>query len=165
MAFRLQSRDAGRAIGLVAFQQVERQRRRQGIGDVTEIDSRYDLLGRHVGEIKPKRLAGALGQQVPDGVDDGGRGEMNDALFRAQPPILAVAHQTAPEAGKIILNPVKAATDDLRQQRVDRCHDKIGTAAQRERKAMAFQTICRQYDVSGGIVRVGVHCVRAVEKA
>ena len=72
--------------------------RRDRVGQVAEIDDADDLLRRHVGDQPPDRLAGLLGQQVPDGVDHRAGGQMHGALVRADPAQLAVAGQVPPEA-------------------------------------------------------------------
>ena len=48
---------------------------------------------RHVGEQLPDRLAFALRVKVPDGVDDGGERQMDDAFLRPEPAQLRVARE------------------------------------------------------------------------
>ena len=62
---------------------------------------RDELLGRHVGDELPDRLARLLGQQVPHGIDHGAGGEVHGALVRPDPAQLAVAGDMPPEAAGI----------------------------------------------------------------
>ena len=74
---------------------------REGVGDVAEVDTAHDLLRRHVGEQFPDGLALDFGVQVPDGVDEGRRGEMDDALLRPEPAELAFAGEASPELAHV----------------------------------------------------------------
>ena len=51
------------------------------VGDVAEVDDGDDLLGCHIGEQTPDGFAFGLGVEVPDGVEESGAGEMDDAFF------------------------------------------------------------------------------------
>ena len=57
---------------------------------------RDELLGRHVGQQLPERLAFRLRPQVPDRVDDGGRRQVDHAFLRADPAQLADRRRSAP---------------------------------------------------------------------
>src|SRR5262249_18508545 len=59
--------------------------RRERGRDVAEVDAPDERFGAHVGEQLPQRLAFGLGPQVPHGVYDGGGGEVEHALLRANP--------------------------------------------------------------------------------
>ena len=65
-------------------------------------------VARHRGiesaEEVPERQPGALGEQVPDGVDDGRCREMDDPLLGPDPAQLAVADEIAPEPAEIGLH-------------------------------------------------------------
>jgi hypothetical protein len=81
---------------LRAPQELEGVAGRERVGEIPEVDERHELLGRHVGEQLPQRLAGALGGQVPEGVDHGADGHVHDALLRAEPAQLRVVHEPPP---------------------------------------------------------------------
>ena len=51
------------------------------VGDVAEVDDGDDLLGCHIGEQTPDGFAFGLGVEVPDGVEESGAGEIDDAFF------------------------------------------------------------------------------------
>jgi hypothetical protein len=70
---------------------------RYGVGYVAEVHATHELFGAHVDEELPEGLALDLRVEVPDSVDDGGGGEVYDALLRPEPPELAVARDPAPE--------------------------------------------------------------------
>ena len=67
----------GRAAASRVAQEVERLLRRKRVRDVAEVDAADDLLRREIDEQLPQRLALDLGPQVPDGVDDGGCGQVD----------------------------------------------------------------------------------------
>src|SRR6185312_4760511 len=69
----------------LATQNGERLVGRQGVGDVAEGDAGDELLRRHVDEQLPERLAFGLRVEIPDGVDDGGRRQVDGAFVRADP--------------------------------------------------------------------------------
>ena len=70
---------------------VERLLAAQRVRDVAEVDERDLLLGRHLRQQPPQRLALPLGVEVPHRVDDGGRRHVDHALLRPEPAQLAVA--------------------------------------------------------------------------
>ena len=71
------------------------------IGEVAEIDTRDDLLGRHVGDEFPDRLAIDLGPQVPHRIDDGGGREVNRAFLGPDPAQLRFTGEAAPEPAHV----------------------------------------------------------------
>ena len=69
------------------------QLKQQQMGWKPEVDERDDLLRGHVDEQLPDRLLLLLGPEVPERVDDGRGGQVDDALLGSDPPQLAVAAQ------------------------------------------------------------------------
>jgi hypothetical protein len=67
-----------------------------GIGDVAEINASDVFLWRHVGDDAPDRLVECLCPQIPDCVNNGAKRKMDDALFGANPPQLAVVDKITP---------------------------------------------------------------------
>ena len=103
------------------LEHLERFVRRERVGDVAEVDARDDLARRHVGEQLPQRLASRLRVQVPDGVDDRGQREVDDALLGPEPAQLRVgrercARTPAGPADDLVERP----PDDERPERADR---------------------------------------------
>lgn len=66
------------------------------IRDVAEVNAAYELLGGHVRNNAPDRLAQGLGPQIPEAVDDGTQSQVDDTLLGADPAQLAVGDQVAP---------------------------------------------------------------------
>ena len=125
-----------------ASQAGERALRRQGVGDVPEVDQRDELLGRHVDEELPEWLAGGLRVEVPDRVDDGRRREVDDALLGTDPAQLAVADERrarrrpCPRTASSVERPTTSG-----RKRPDRGHDDLGAAPDRERQPVPFQAV------------------------
>src|SRR6185369_13621411 len=94
--------------------------RREGIGDVPEVDERHDLLGRHVDDQLPEGLACRLREQVPGRVHDRGRREVDDALLRSDPAELAVADELPPERAHVGEERFGPAPENQWAQGVDR---------------------------------------------
>ena len=127
---------------------------------------RDELLRRHVGQQLPERLALGLRPQIPDRVDDGGGGQVDDALLRADPAQLAVAGDHVPERAHVGGNRLQRLAHDQRCERLDRRHADLVAAADGEGQAVAFQfRIGLQHDIGGRVIRRGVHRVGAVERA
>ena len=132
----------GRASGRARSRSASASLGRQGVGDVAEVDEGDDLARRHLASELPHRLAGPLRDEVPDGVDDGRRREVDDALLRPDPAQLAVADERRART------PPRSATsssidrpDDQRPQRLDGRDDDLGAAADRERQAVALEPV------------------------
>ena len=53
------------------FQHRQRFVRRQGVGDVAEIDAPHHVFRRHLAQHPPQRLAGAAWREDPSRIDDG----------------------------------------------------------------------------------------------
>src|SRR5262249_41006224 len=115
--------------------------RGQRILQVAEVDQPDDLLGRHVGEQPPYRLACYLGGQVPGGVDDGSDGHVHDALLRAQPPQLAVAYHGGPAATKGPDDVVDVLADDMPTERRDGGDHDLVAASDGEAQRVPFQPV------------------------
>ena len=134
----------------------------QRVGDVLEVDAGDDLLGRHIGQQLPQRLALDLGVEIPDGVDQGGRGQVDNALFRAEPAELRVAGQFAGECGKVLGDAAQRTAFDEAKEVFERGDAQLGPATERERQAVALEfRICRQDAVGGGVVGILIYSVGA----
>ena len=75
--------------------------------------------GVEVGDQPPQRHARLLGPQVPHGVDEGSRGEVDDALLRSEPTELTVVGQPPPEDRTFSGQLVERAAHHERRQRLD----------------------------------------------
>ena len=84
-----------------AAQDLQRLVAGEGVRQVAEVDEVDDLLRRHLGQQLPQRYAGALGVEVPHGVDDSTDRHVHDALLRPQPAQLRVVHQPAPGRAQV----------------------------------------------------------------
>lgn len=123
------------ALGLAALDVAEEGQgllRGNGVGDVAEVDAAHKLLGRHVGHDAPHGLAEHLGPEVPDGVDHGAEREVNDALFRSDPPQLAVVDQVAPRLAPVLDQRREGAALDAVRDVVDGCADNVIATANGE---------------------------------
>lgn len=67
-----------------------------GIGDVAEVNAADELLGSHVRDDAPDRLVQGLGPEIPEGVDDGTKSQVDDTLLGSDPAQLAVGNEVAP---------------------------------------------------------------------
>src|SRR5205807_9320155 len=75
-----------RALGRrMATKDLERLVWRQRVGDVAELHAAHDLLGPHIDEQLPNRLARDLAPKVPHTIDNRRGGEVDHAFFRADP--------------------------------------------------------------------------------
>ena len=126
-----------------------------------------ERLGRHVDEQLPERLAFDLGVQVPDGIDDRRRREMDDALFGPHPAELAVPDELVPERGEVIDDGGQGATDDHRPERRNGGHTELVAAAGGERDAVTLEAVRSgrpEGHVGSRVVGSLVHRVRPVER-
>lgn len=82
--------------GLLLAQHLNGLLRGDGVGDVAEINASDVFLWRHVGDDAPDGLVERLCPQIPDRVDDGAERKVDDALFGANPPQLAVVDEITP---------------------------------------------------------------------
>jgi len=147
------------------LEDAERLGGRQRVPQVTEVGQGDDLLGRHVGEEPPGRLARHLGGQVPGGVHDRADGHVHDALLRAKPPQLAVAGHGGAEAAQVADDLGDVSADDVPSQRVNRRDHHLVAAADGEAQRVPFQRlrpvrrarVGAQDGVSRRVVRVWVH--------
>ncbi len=154
------------AAGDGAAQQVEGLPLRHGVGEPAEVDEGDDLLGVQVGQEPPEGLPGALGAQVPRGVEHRADRHLHDALLRAEPAQLRFVDHLLGERPEVAEDLVDAAADDERCQRVDRGGLQVVAAARREGQGVALESVTgvgAQHRVRRGVVRLGVHGVRAVE--
>ncbi len=148
--------------------QVECLVRSERVVDVAKVDARDELFRAQVGQQLPERQAATLRAEIPDRVHDRGRGEVDDALLRAEPAQLAVADDAAPEAAQVGLDSLHRPTDDERRQRPGGGDADLRAPADREGEPVPLEPVVlvgAQDDVRRGVVRIRVHRVRAVERA
>ena len=148
---------------LVAAQDRQRIVRRQDVVDVAEVDARDELLRRHVREELPERLLLELRVQIPDRVDDGGRGKVDHALLRSQPAQLAVGDESPPQPSEVCDELLDRRPDHVRRERLDRGDADLGAAADREREPVprqAARIVGLEGDVGRRIVGIRVHRIR-----
>jgi hypothetical protein len=84
----------------------------EGVVDVAEVNGGDDLFGRHLGQEEPKGLVFDLGVEIPDGVDKGCAGEVDDAFLGAEPAELAFVGQEAREGYEVGGDVREEASDD-----------------------------------------------------
>src|SRR5689334_5318117 len=87
------------------------------VGYVAEVNARDQLFRAHVREESPQWFALALGVEVPDGIDDGGRGEVYHTLLRTDPPELAVPRDVTPESAHVLCKRLEDSPLDERRER------------------------------------------------
>ena len=136
------------------------------IVDVPEVDAADELLRREIDEEPPKRFAFGLRPEIPDGVDDRRRREMNHALLGAKPAELAVRGKTTPEPSHVVANPIEALPDDERCEGTDRSNADLVPTACREREPVTVEAVVAiraQRHVGGRVVRVDVQRVRTMK--
>src|SRR5437016_3982149 len=85
------------------------------------------------------RLALRLGVEIPDGVHDSGRREVEDALLGADPAELRVAGQPEPEPCHVSLDLLEGQSPDEGRERADRRDAQLVAPADREREAVALE--------------------------
>lgn len=83
-----------------------------GISDVAEVNAADELLGSHVRDDAPDRLVQGLGPQIPQSVDDGTKGQVNNTLLGSNPAQLAVGDQVAPGLTPVSGELIEVFTDD-----------------------------------------------------
>jgi hypothetical protein len=134
----------------------------EGVGDVAEVDGGDDLLGRHVGEELPEWLIFGLGVEVPDGVDEGAGGEMDNAFFGAEPAKLGVAGNLQVEGVEVRGDAVEGTALHVGGEIFEGADDEVSTAAEGEGEAVAFEGgVCFEDAVGGGVVGIFVDGVGA----
>ena len=149
-------------------QDVERVVASERVGEIAEVDACDELLGRHVGDEFPHRLALDFGVKIPDRIYDRRRREMNRAFLRTDPPELTFKRKPLPEAAEVGDDVVVLRADDEMLQRADRGDHNFVAAAECEGHAVAFEAVARvgaQHYVGRGIVGVGVNGVGARERS
>src|SRR5215211_8848805 len=90
------------------------------VGNVAEVYARDELFGAHVREELPERFVFGLRIEVPDGIDDGGRSEVDNTLLRSDPPELAVSRDVTPESAHVLCKRLEGPSLDERRERSDR---------------------------------------------
>jgi hypothetical protein len=148
-----------------AAQQLERLLRRQCVADVSPVHDADELLGGHVHEELPDRLARPLRGEVPGRVDHRAGRHVHDALLGAEPAQLRVAGQLSVEAAEVQTEVGDVTADDVRRERMDRRRLHLVAASYREREPVPVRTLVgTQDDVRRGVVGVRVHRVGPVER-
>ncbi len=151
------------AAGAAVLQDGQRFVLVQGVGDVPEVDAAHHLFGAHVRQQLPQGFALELGHQVPDGIDDGCRGQVHDALLGPEPTELAVAGEATPEGPGVIAKLVEAGADDQGLIRRNRRHRQLVAPSAGKRQAVALLTAtCSHGHVGGRIIWLRVERVAAV---
>ena len=146
------------------FEQPDRLLRCQRVGHVAEVDARHELFWSHVDQQSPQRLALGLRVQIPHGVDDGRRRQVDDAFLRTDPAELTVAGDVPPPLAGVLGKLFESLSDDERLERLAGRHTKLVASPDRERDPVAFViAVGVQSHVDTRVIRIGVHRVRAVE--
>ena len=68
----------------------------------------------------PDWLAFGFAIEVPDGIYDGGKRQVNDAFLRPKPAELRLAGKTVPEPAKVRCDVFECAADHKMTKRLDR---------------------------------------------
>lgn len=132
----------------------------ESVSDVTKVDEADDFFRGHIGNELPNRFARAFSPEVPDGVDEGGGCEVDGALVRTYPAQLAVTCEMSPETPHIFLNFFEFHPLDAWPEGVDGGNANLGSASDGEGKSVSSEfAVGFKDNVSGGVVRVGIHCV------
>ena len=156
--------DAFRLAFLGGTQNLDGFLRSEGIGQVAEVESRNELFGLHLGKEQPERLAGALGFEVPQSRKHGTDCHMFNALLRAEPAQLRIAHEHIPCETHVVEQFLDVTSDEGFGHGVDGSDDDIIAAADGEDESIAGITgICGDDNIGRGIIRIGVHGVGAGE--
>ncbi len=101
-----------------------------GVGDVAEVDAGDDLLGGHFGEEPPKGFRLGLCVKIPDGVDEGGAGKVNDTFFRTEPTELGVTGDLQVKRVEVRGDGVESSADDVASQVFEGGDDQVSAAAE-----------------------------------
>src|SRR5699024_11105622 len=129
----------------------------EGVGEVPPVDERDEIGRVEVGEDLPYGSAERSGVQIPEGVDERGRGHVDHALLGAEPAQLRIAGEGAGEWAEPFGQVVDVDADDVVGQGVDRGDADLVAPTDREREAVALEvTVGLENDVGGGVVRIGV---------
>ena len=159
-------RDAFAFGGRPTFQDRQRFIRGERVRDIPKVDTPNQFRGRHVREELPDRFALRLSPKIPDGIDDGGRGQVDRAFLRTDPAQLAVAGDMPPERAHVFREGAQRPPDHQWAKRGHGGDDDLIAAPDREREAVPLmRAIGFEDDVGGRVIGVGIHRVRAVELA
>ena len=168
----LQRPGAFRPASLSPFQQVQRLVGSEGVSEVAEVDEADDLFRGQLSQQPPQRFPGPPRGQVPARVHDGADRHVRDAAFRPQPAQRAVRDQRPVQAAQVGQDLVHVPPGEERLQRADRGHLHLVAPADREHVGVARQRLAGageigltrpDHEVSRGVIRAGVHRVRAVQ--
>src|SRR5262249_5719607 len=107
-----------------------------------------------------------LRPQVPQRVDQRGGGEMDHALVGTEPAQLALVGEAPMEAGEVGGDLLEVAADGEERQGVGCGADELVAPADGEAEPVTGDTrVALQNDVGGRVVGIGVHGVRAGQRA
>jgi hypothetical protein len=89
------------------------------------------------------------------------------AFVRSDPAQLTVAREAAPEAAHVLANPVEIEADDELSQRLDGGTADFIATSDGEREPVPFEPrpVRLEDHVRRGIIRMGIHRIRPVERA
>ncbi len=137
---------------------------RDRVREVPEVGRVHELLRRHVDEQPPQRLAGDPRREIPHRVHHRREGEVHDALLRPEPAQLRVALElpvNGPEVRHRVLDGLADERDSALAGRFDA---EVVAPPDRKRESVALELriVGVDHDVSGGVVAVLVHRIRAV---
>ena len=157
--------DTLRLAFLGGAQNIDGLLRSEGVGQVTEVKRRDELFRLHLGKEQPERLAGALGLEIPQSRKHGADGHVLDALLRAEPAQLRIAHEQIPCETHVVEQFLDVTTDKGLGHGVDGPDDDIVATADGEDESIAGITGIRgDDDVGGGVIRIRVHGIGARER-
>ena len=134
------------------------------VGEMTPVDEVDEGLGFEVDEDLPHRFADDTCVQVPEGVHEGGGGQVDDALLGSEPAELGIAGEGAGERAEAFGQIVDVDVDEVVGECVDGGDADLVAAADREREPMTLMiTVRLEDDVSGRVVGIRMHGVGAGE--
>lgn len=132
-------RDAAGATGEAGFEEIDGFVAGEGVGEVTEVDA-IGEAGRGEGRDEaPDGEAGVFGPEIPEGIDDGGEGEVDGAFVGADPAELGIGGEMAPEKSRGLDEVGEGATDDEMLVGADGGADDFVAATDGEGGAVAFE--------------------------
>ena len=138
--------------------------RAQGVGHVAEIERGDQLLRLHLAQQQPQRLARTLGLDIPQRGEHRADGHMLHALFRAKPTQLGIMHEQVPCNAHVVEQFLGVAPNQHLRHRFDGLADHVVATADGEHESHTRDAVVGaggNLHVRRGIIRIGVHCIRA----
>src|SRR5258708_22815599 len=121
-------------------------------------DPRKHLFGVGFGKESPKEFFLRARVEIPNRVDQSAGREVNDALFRAEPPELAVIGQLAAEGGHVRGEALKRPALNESCEVFKGQGTQLVATAEREGETITFQSIVGLEDaLSGLVIRIFIH--------